>query len=370
MAINNAVLFLALIFMLGCKKQEVNHPKTDTMVLVFMAANNDLKADAIDCINKMEAGYNGNKKLLVFIKTSDEKSFILKIKKDNTNEIVSDTIYIFGAENTSDPEFVSAVILKSRSLLPADNYGIILWSHASSWAPPLNSFKTKSFGYDSGVEMDIIDLKNALPNDFAFIIFDACSMGSIEALYELKDNARYLIASPTAVLSNSYPYENILPHLFGNLNDLKLVAQKFVAYYKQFDGLYASATITVIDAKELKNFADKVKNLTMHYPPVSGYNAEQIQRFDYDSKDRVNAYDFLSYLENNYQASQYKEVSDQLSKVVLFKDNTEYFLGNSIKIFSGISVYLPLIDDPMLYYYKDLQWYNDSGWKKLFSPTN
>ena len=81
----------------------------------------------------------------------------------------------------------------------------------------------------------------------------------------------------------------------------------------------------------------------------------------------MRAYDILSYLLNNYQPSQYKEIVDQLDQMVIFKDNTNYFFGNPINIFCGISVYLPLKDDPLFYYYQKLQWYRDSGWEILFS---
>ena len=38
--------------------------------------------------------------------------------------------------------------------------------------------------------MDVIELKNALPNNFDFLIFDAYNLPSIEVLYEFKDKAK------------------------------------------------------------------------------------------------------------------------------------------------------------------------------------
>ncbi|WP_432713236.1 clostripain-related cysteine peptidase [Pedobacter sp.] len=98
---------------------------------------------------------------------------------------------------------------------PANSYWLVLWSHATSWAPPTGR-KTKSFGSDNNQEMDIIDFRNAIPSDFEYIMFAACSTGSVEVVYELQEKARYILFSPSAVPSASFPYEAITPHFFVN----------------------------------------------------------------------------------------------------------------------------------------------------------
>lgn len=46
---------------------------------------------------------------------------------------------------------------------------------------------TQSFGLDMSDELNINDLKKSLPVHSDFILFDACYMGSIEVLYELRE---------------------------------------------------------------------------------------------------------------------------------------------------------------------------------------
>lgn len=364
------IIIVSVILFSGCKKRDtmVTNKTVNRAVLVYMAANNDLRTDAINCINRMEAGVSGNNNLLVFIKTTSEASYILKIKHDNTDEIVSDTIMYYGGENTSDPQFLSKVIMDARKLAPAESYGLVLWSHASSWAPP-TGIRTKSFGEDRGSDMDIIAMKDALPTDLSYLIFDACSMGSVESVYELRNNAAYIIASPTEVLSSSYPYEQIIQNLFGDENDLKVVAQKFMDYYKGQKGDYASATVSLIKTEGLMLLAQYAKGLLDNEMPGENFNSTQVQRLDFDSKTRVPAYDLADFLRHNYSEESCHIILEQLNKVVLFKDHTTSFLGGSIMTFCGLSVYLPEKNDSFKSYYSRLEWFGGSGWYHLFGDT-
>ncbi len=361
--------FLSILLLCNCKKDiPKESPTVDRMVLIYMAANNDLREDAIICLNKMEAGLNaGNQKLLVFIKTETDYSFILRIKSDKNTKIVSDTIWRYSNENAANPIFLSQVIKDARNLSSAEYYGLVLWSHASSWAPSAaTSARTKSFGEDRGVEMDIIDMKNALPADFSYIIFDACSMASIEAIYELKDKAKYILASPTEVLSTSYPYEKIIPHLFGGVDQLKLIAKEFMSYYRSMNGDFSSATISLINTQELLPLAKHMKALLDVKEPKSDFNISNIQRLDFDGKTKVPAYDFLDFLQKNYDNNDYIVVYNQLNKAILYKDNTSSFLGRPINTFCGLSIYLPRENDVFKNYYSGLDWYTSGGSYNLF----
>ena len=71
----------------------------------------------------------------------------------------------------------------------------------------------KSFGAEGGKNMEIYELAEGIPDEyhFDFLLFDVCSMGGIECVYELRDKADYIVASPAEVLVAGFPYKNILP---------------------------------------------------------------------------------------------------------------------------------------------------------------
>ena len=366
---------LTLIVMIGlqsCKKSTItaSKPIVNKMVLVYVAANNNLKLDALKSINRMEQGaklINGN--LLVFVKTTSSSSHLLKIKYDHSDKIISDTIKSYVNRNSSDPSLLKEVIEDSRQLSPANSYGLVMWSHATSWTPPSN-IKTKSFGSDNNQEMDIIDFKNAIPSDFEYIMFDACSMGSIEVVYELKEKARYILLSPAEVLSTSFPYETITPLFFGNSEDLKTICRKFIEYYEALSGLYASATVSLVDTKELELLAADTKILLETVKTKPDFNITKIQRMDFETNARVPAYDFLSFLEQNFTSNQLSSIKAKLNKAVVYSEYTSFFFSVPINTFSGLSVYLPTKNDSLYPYYSTLSWHKSSGWNNLFLSQN
>lgn len=339
------------------------------MVLVYMEANNDLRYDALNSINMMEKGAAAlNGTLLVYIKTNSTNSYLLKIKPDaDENRIVSDTVKVFNSSNPSDANFLHNVVQYAQTEFSAQSYGLILWSHATSWAPPSGQLKTFSFGEDSGKEMDIIDLKNALPNNLEFLIFDACSMGGVEVLYEFKDKAKYIIASPTETLSESFPYQNIVPLLFQPSDQLTAIAQAYYDHYNSFTDDLRSASVVLVKTGELAGLASQMKALILSQKKYGDqFISVGVQRLDYTANFPVPNYDFGDFLNHNFSATDLTAIDQQLGKVILYKAATPSFLGVPIRTFSGLTSYIPYQDDKNLTYYKKLQWYTSAGLSILF----
>lgn len=364
------VLTSAVItFFIGCRKDDLKEERThEKMVLVYLAGNNNLKDEAIESIVKMQRGVKGIKgDLLAFVKTERSTSQLLRIKYSNGDKVVSDTLKNYGFENSSDPSFLSRVIHDARKLSAAKTYGLVLWSHATAWAPPYNRVTTKSFGDDDGIEMDIVDLKKVLPNDFEYIMFDACSMGSVEVIFELRNNTKYILASPSEVLSTGFPYEEITKDLFNGLDGLKVVSKKFIDHYNSLSGLFASATVSLIDTKELDGVAMFTRELLSKIGPKKGFELNKLQRLDYQYGSGVPAYDFISFFKNNFPTDSYSVLlKEQVNKAVIYSGHTEQFFNIPIKEFCGLSVYLPDVNIHHEDYYKQLDWDKATGWSTIF----
>lgn len=357
----------------GCKKDDGISPlqiESDRMVLVYIAANNDLQHDAVNSIIKMQNGFTENRgnKLLVYAKLGSGSSYLLDIRSSQSTRIVADTLKSYSVGNSADPLFLKMVIEDSRRVVKAKSYGLVMWSHATSWLPPASKIgmTTKSFGYDESVEMDIQDLDDALPDDLEYLLFDACSMGSIEVCFELKDKAKFILASPAEVLSSSFPYDEISNHLFEGLEGLELIGKKFLDYYRAQPGLYSSATISLINTKELDNIAQQTKALLSSRTAQMPFKRSSIQKLYFQPGAGVAAFDFLSFLRTNYDANAYRSLESSIDKAVVFRGATENFFGIPIKDFCGLSVYLPESDDPYEYYYSSLAWSQTSLWYSLF----
>jgi len=364
---------LAVFFLASCKKENETSPpffESDQMVLVYLAANNDLSSDAVNSIVKMQNGFTAGKgnKLLVYVKLGSGRSYLLDIKASDGKRIVADTLKVYPNGNSADPNFLKRVIEDSRRFVKSKSHGMVLWSHATSWlpAPSKIDMRTKSFGYDDEVEMDIRDLRDALPGDLDYLLFDACSMASMEVCYELKDKTRFILASPAEVLSSGFPYDEITDHLFGGLNGLELIAEKFLDFYRNQNGLYSSATISLIDTDKLDRVAVHTKGLLNFRTAQPPFNKSKIQKLDFERGSGLLAYDFLSFLKHNYEHWEYAQLENSVQEAVLFHGSTETFFGMPLTDFSGLSIYLPEANDDYKSYYESLAWSRNSQWYKMF----
>ncbi|WP_316831504.1 clostripain-related cysteine peptidase [Pedobacter aquatilis] len=367
------LLLFVMSFGLSCKKENDIVPvKTPVkkVVLVLMEANNDLRYDAVNSINMMEKGAKDiDGTLLVYIKTSSVRSYLLKIKYDaDENKIVSDTVKTFENSPSSDAEFLKDVIHYAQTEYPAESYGLILWSHATSWAPASTGIKTKSFGRDTGKEIDVIDLKNALPDNLEFLIFDACSMGGVEVLYEFRNKAKYIIASPAETLSESFPYQNITPLLFQGSEALQAIALGYYTYYNSYTDDRQSATVVLVKTSELQALATEMKSLMAKYKKYGDkLISDGVHRLDFTAGFPVANYDFGDFLDHNFNKPDLMAVNFQLSKTIIYKAATDKFLGQPITKFSGLTCYIPYANDSNLTYYSKLQWYVASGFNVPFT---
>ncbi len=358
---------LFLVVFIGCAKNNIHDDvkPVNKMVLAYIAGNNDLRAEAIAAIQQLQRGVKDiDGAFLVFVKLDSRLSYMLKLRFSLANEITADTLKTYYDENSSDPAFLKQVIEDSRNLVPAYSYGLILWSHATSWLPANQGISTKAFGNDGGAEMDLSDLKEAIPNGFEFIAFDACYMGSIEVLYELRRKSKYFISSPSEVLASGFPYQKCARFFFEGLDGLKNVASEYFAFYQNKNGAYSSATISLIDAQYLDDIAIKTKNILTKGQEGKLLNTHA-QKLNFQiGSESISSYDFLDLLEKNFDDSEVQMLREVMSKAIIYKANTKFFLNQPLITFSGLSIYYPQDNQDYRQFYNQLSWQNDTRWLK------
>lgn len=330
-------------------------------LLIVLDANNNLKSEAFKTINDIEASYDADfdSEIYVYLRSHSDESVLIKIKQDNNvNRIISDTVEVF--KNTiSSAGLIGEVAYKVQKLSPAPYYGIILWSHGTSWFPANERFlTTRSFGDDNGKNIDIVDLATSLPKNYEFIMFDACNMASLEVMFEFKDNCKYFLASPTEILKTGFPYRHITKDLMAG--DLHSVAEKYYQYYFNYVGSKQSATVSLVETKELEILATMVSASVRSNKNSNLLKRTHVQRMDFSEDFPVQTFDFSSYLKENFPISTYELLQKQIEKTVKFKRNTPFFLGNKLNVFSGLTCYIPQHNDRLSYYYLNLKWVTQS----------
>jgi hypothetical protein len=118
-------------------------------VIVYMAADNDLSEDAYDNLREIQSGYEEKgANLIVFIDPADDVPHILKIILGGNQRIK-----VYPEFNSADTGQMRQVLNDIICMYPAESYGLILWSHGSSWLPA--DVRLRSFGEDNGRQMNI-----------------------------------------------------------------------------------------------------------------------------------------------------------------------------------------------------------------------
>ena len=378
------LMFAVAVATLSCSDDEPYTPveKPERTVLVYMVAANDLGLhpepdgsyvgyDTLD-MKEMEraarANGLGNNRLLVFHSTYQGAS-LLELTQDGfiTIKKYTDAAAVSSAR-------MEEVIADVKST-GAASYGLVLWSHASGWVEDgmeqpatADGIRPLSFGVDQGRRMNVTTLAKVLEGKgFDYIYFDCCLMGSVEVAYELRDCARYIVASAATLPLEGMPYDrNLASLLDGSREALVQAAQNTFDYYDaKTDPFDRSATMTVIDTRGLDGLADATRAIyrltdTPHpLTTVTNYNgnATTRQAFYLDFGEYVHALADKHGLEPTLAGN----FDHAMAETVIFQKSTERIFDRyEIKNPSGLSTRVfNNIRDFNVRNYDRLQWATD-----------
>ena len=380
----------------GCCEKPIPVVRNERTVLIYMAANNSLSQFSFSNIRSLiDGGFlPANGTILIYLDAPGQVPKLSRLVKNG--ELIEEEVIeqYSNEERATDPTVLTRTLNRIREIAPADDYGLILWSHATGWVPartflsPIPSLQASfappigysvedypivksfaegnrpGFGYDEGMEIDeLADAIKSSSTPFSFLIFDCCLMGGIEALYALRNVADYVIASPTEILGNGFPYHLIMQPLFMPNPDLIGVCTSFYNFYNDLNGLNRSATISLYRTEPLLELAEYLTTLFDRYrEDLELFSAVDIQRY---ANTRV-YYDLDEFILQLVNTADYQRFKTILDKIVLHKRHTEYFYTMvpppssafiPVLHYGGISTYIPLSSQTsLLTAYKETEW--------------
>lgn len=369
------VVFAIFSILCSCTKDNSDNPPFHRVVILYFAANNNLSSYASTNIASLKEGYlpaeESKDIVLVYSHLSGSNPRLLRLYKDESGKVQEDVVANYESQISVTPQVLENLLNKVKIIFPAQEYGLILWSHGSGWLPEgyysnpagFNAYMpdpysciVKSFGEENGLEMDITELNEAIPYKLSFIVFDCCFMGGIETAYEIKDKCDYIVASPTEILATGFPYDQVIKPLFENKADLTELCQIYFDYYNNMSGVYKSATIALYQTDMLQKVADESKIIfNNNRSKIAGLNINDIQK--YYRLDKHWFYDLSSLMEKIAALSEYATFTAALNNAVIAKWSTALFIDLQINNFSGISTYIPCPPNSYLdNFYKGFKW--------------
>lgn len=359
-------LLLFCLALTGCNDRSAPEPElpADRVVLVYMEARNNLSAEALDDLDEMRrAEIPAGSRLLVYRSRSGEpRPALIEIFQGRDSVLKT----YDEADMATDPEQMARVIADVHRMAPSDEFGMIFWSHASGWrqksAPALNS---RGFGSELGNMMTVTQLADALGRDskIDYLFFDCCYMGCAEVAYELRQSARYFVASVCEVPAGGMPYHLTVPELFNRnmVQGLKNAIDINVDYYLNDPSERCPSTLSLVDLSKLDALIDSVR-------PTIGQSVSQSfywQRFSRNAPYRDMFTDLGQYMKT-FGAT----LPDGL---ILHERHTESVWGTiSLTYCSGLSIFYPNFANGIDYTYKGydtLQWAKYLNLNASLTPT-
>lgn len=377
-------------------------PPIPYTTLVYMMADNSMDKEVDFTISQLKEGARHSAgTVVIYLDRKDAAPRLFKL----TQQGVEVPLREYPERNSADAGTLAAVLEETADSVPAEHYGLVLWSHAMGWLPysydPYSASasvrRSMAKGGYPGVRyvgmdnepgadttfptIEVDGMAKALADSFPgrkldYIWFDACLMGGVEVAYQLRNACDYVVASPTDVLADAeynasgIPYSKVLPYMFGGESDLRKASEIYMAYYRGMKVKWRnSATLTVVKSAEMQGLYDEAgKLLDGKLPLVGGMDVSGIQPYFQSATAIVpnppeppyffDLKGFMDRISGGNDAS----FVDRLNKAIVYTGATDYFIELPIdhNRYSGLSVYIPLEKwsghDEYRYYFKNMAW--------------
>lgn len=255
-------------------------------ILVYMAADNDLEAAALEDLCEMEVSKLNTEVTSVFVlldrsnthdtsngNWSGTKLYKLKTGRSRqcrtiiSEEINCEDLGIYTDVNTELDMSSGYTLAKALNYIkrqfPSDYLGLIMWGHGTGWRNKENNDDCyKGFAYDksSGSYMTLKQLgdciESALNGDKLDLLgLDTCFGAEIEVMYELMDKAKYAVGTEGLQLLSGWNYENIFNRFSYSYdkspkNFINICIEDFSIEYD----LSSYASIAGIDMSYMRNY--------------------------------------------------------------------------------------------------------------------
>ncbi len=375
-------LFLVSLFLLSsCKKDNPDEgfprPLSERTILIYMAADNSLSQEVDAELKAIKAGWGSyNGRVLVYGDPADKAPALVEVRRKG-KLVIADTVKRYPEHNSASSAVFKTVMEDAMHLFPSRSHGLIMFSHGSGWLPEgtlvqprskqqslskhLPPVVTYSAAMDGRNELELADMAKAIPdNHFDFIVFEQCFMAGVEVAYELRDKTRWIVASSAETLAPGFTpiYPQLLSCLFKQDPDLKGFAKLYYDHFNAQQGVYRSATISVINTSKLGALAAWVKT---NAPYAEVQDAGKYQHFDRYSYHLF--FDLEDYLKDQAPFESHAQLDALLQQAVPYCASTPQFMAGypgafDIRKHSGLTTYIPQSGFPFLNQkYTGLQWY-------------
>lgn len=424
------LLLLAPLLFGACKKDRPDEPSSEIRrtVLVYVAGQNSLAYNGEQTRDSLEimkgiAHLAANDRLLLFI----DDYYAPRMYEVAKGYTAPKRIRTWGEDvNSADAETLADVLRWTKAHYPSQEYGLVLWSHATGWIygerSLTNNYTTKSsssllttqrkplsFGVDVGpggnmrrdkaadgkepYEMDIEALAKAIENSgihFRYILFDCCLMQGIEVCYALRHTAEYLAGSPISIAAEGGYYTDLMQNgLFAQ--DIRQLGDSYMKYYLE-NRSDMGMVFSIVQTNQLEALAQTLADVLpaketdpAQYNNTIYWNMNGVLQYAAYARNffyRPHYFDMEEALRKVLSESDFTRVKSALDAAIIYKNTTTHFWAGpgtwqyydvDPTHYCGVSMFVPQniytlyapnsIHGDHNENVRRTEWYNAAGWK-------
>lgn len=377
---------------------QISAPKGASHTLMFYFFGTSLeryfRTNIEDAMTAIKEGALGdNNRVIFLLQYGTSSAYISEICYDRTSgkcmERKIENIKINSSHITT--EEIGQNIAKMAEYAPADRYGIVFAGHGQGWIPrevlngsggisslsvsydvwqpAMGAEVTRAFG-ETNVQVNPSELAEGIEKsnvELDYILFDACFMANIEAVYDLRNAANYIIASPCEIMGKGFPYHRTLPYLFaanGASSDLKGAAESYYRFYRdEYSSSSRCGSVAVFDCAEVDALAETTKRVVS--TAREEYDTSKLQTYEGQSKHQF--YDFGEWA--NVVATDEAALAafnSQLENTIIAKYSLPSFYSAygsygtypiDLDVYSGVTTSAPSVAHPAAW--RETNWYKN-----------
>ncbi|MFW5742055.1 MAG: clostripain-related cysteine peptidase [Spirochaetota bacterium] len=288
---------IAAMNLCGCPSGTLLHDCTvsldpsaaDWVVVVYMCADNELEAQAIEDLNEMEAvdlagtgvtvlalldrgpGHDASNgdwtgtRLYEVTPDPEGLDAVIRSRELALPELGLDPGGPETELNMADPRTLSALLDFAVARYAPSRLGLVIWGHGSGFradghtaAPPRPPERAvrppasyRATCFDDSSEGDALytaELAEALRGRAVDLVgLDTCFGATVEIAYELRNVADIMVASQDLVPADGWEYDDVLERLAGSDGEPRSCARAIVDAYAAAHADVSSATISAVD---------------------------------------------------------------------------------------------------------------------------
>ena len=209
------------------KSEKMSQPIANWTFMVYMSADCNLEGAGVEDINEMEV-VGSTPQVNVVVQCDridgedtsngdwkDCKRFYITKDSDETT-ISSKVVEEMGEVNMGDPETLVNFTYWVHDTYPAQHYALILWNHGGAFWGVCWDDTNNDYLNMANLSYALAKTKEYYGKKLDIVAFDACLMGELEVLYQIKNYCDYAVGSEPTEPGDGWPYELILPSLVHN----------------------------------------------------------------------------------------------------------------------------------------------------------